>query len=299
LEQVQLERHHRRIFIWFVIITLFALSIVRILLYENSVGPNPILVVRPIMSLVDALIAGVCLSVIAGLVIRYFSPAVTFESEMKIVAASEIAVEMNAALDKATTWYFLGNRGRYLRAVVIPRLASKTGLKNVQAIFCDPFDDVLSESFCSYKRQDPKDDEELEWSVTRIQSEILASIIVGAWYNKQNNMSIEIYLSSFYSPIRLDSNTHVSYLLVENKRQPGIVVSENHVLHKWLLDDFLVKRTQCKKLILPNLEVENLEKVEAHEVASFIENICDLDFSEDLVFATTELVRNNPNPFPH
>lgn len=298
MDDIFRSAHHRRIFFLAVGASLIVLLVFRLKLEEELVLTTARPALLTAISVTDNVISGLVASIIVGVTLYFFTPKRMSKEGLQQLHASEIAASIDRALEGTSTWFFLGNRGRYLRSVVLPALAKRRdGVFNVQAILCIPFNFDLCRKFAEYKKLDPRDDEGGEWTPERVQSEIFAAMVVCLWYARLPNLSVTLWLSETFSPIRFDSSQHISFLTAENKREPCLVVREGHFYNDWLLSQFNVSKLQSKQLQHIHLQFSSLDSITVEEIKNLSIFLGYPDLSSVVLEQSLTLIRNNPNPF--
>jgi hypothetical protein len=290
------DKYHRRVFIGATILIFIVLFVARYFLTPDQ-GVSVSLLKQTCISVVDNFTAGLFASLAVGATLYFFRKRRTNPELLKSLEAREIVPAFNESLAFATGWLFLGNRGRYLRSKVLPTLAAKQGSYTIDAILTDPSNKENCTRFADHKTFGISKDELGEWSCERVQSEIVAAIVVCAWYKRHPNLSINLYVKNSFSPIRLDSNHKETFLTVENKKEPCLQFKSGHFFNQWLLDDFSTRKSQCKHLDIQPIQSATLAEIPSAKIKEIVIQLGIESPSEDLISKTQKIIRENNDPF--
>ncbi|MEM1269317.1 MAG: hypothetical protein AAGI08_04630 [Bacteroidota bacterium] len=206
------------------------------------------------ISLIDNVLSGLFAAILVGIAIFVFRPRRTAEENISHLNANEIVPAFNAVLPESTRWLFAGNRGRYLRSKVVPTLASQAGSSAVEAILIDPCSESACQSFVDYKLSSnkiPERDDAV--TLDYVKSQLLATIAVCSCFQRNPHISISLYLSNRFSPIRIDSNMVTTFMTVENKREPALKVLYPYFFHDWIMYHLSVRKSQSRHISLPSV----------------------------------------------
>lgn len=290
------NKYHLRVFVVVVALTFFALIWARYY-FMPPIGGAASLVVQMTLAVIDNITSGLFASVIVGATLYFFSPRRNNPSLLTQLESREIVPNFDLALKDATGWIFRGNRGRYLRASVLPTLASRQGTFSIEAILTNPANTEICRKFAEHKSVKLAQDEPGVWDTQRVQAEILAAITICSWYTRFSSLSINLFLSESFSPIRFDSNLQVSFITVENKRESCLRFRAGHFFHEWLQDDFAVAKRQAKAVSLPSIPRDSLADITAEDILE-VARIVGVSPAEPALIRKVKIIVNtNADPF--
>jgi len=237
-------------------------------------------------------------SILIGATLYFFRPRRTSAGNIFHLNANEIVPNFDLALGSASRWTFLGNRGRYLRSKVLPKLAARGGSSPVEVVLLDPCIANICQSFIDYKSSSKRmsSDEGL-WTAERVQAEIVATIVVCAWYAKNPHLTVSLYLAPVFSPIRMDSDTSTMFLTAENKREPAIAFKAPHFYSDWLMHHFAVIKRQSRQVALPSIAAQALVQLSNRDVEAACTSIGLVSPSAQLIGAALQMAKANVDPY--
>lgn len=296
MDEVFASRHHRRIFIAATALTFFALAVLRYYLTPASDAKITVLATTTI-AIVDNIISGLFASILLGATLYYFRPKGGPAGLMSQLEPRNIIPAFEQALVESSGWIFRGNRGRYLRSKILPYLASKQGTFVIEAILMNPSNLEACKRFADHKRVTLTKDEPGTWDYERVQAEILAAMTVSAWYARIPSLTITVHLNNSFSPIRFDSNRHVSFLTVEDTRESCLMFRRGNFFHEWLQDDFAIAKLQAKQVQLPAIDKASLAAITSDDVERIARAVGIQNPAASVLTKTTEIVRANVDPF--
>jgi hypothetical protein len=289
-------KYHRRAF-FAAVALLFATLVVGRYFVTPMPGAPITLARQTTIAVLDNVTSGLFASLLVGATIYFFRRRRVDPGLITQLDSRDIVPAFDVALREATGWIFCGNRGRYLRSKVLPTLSMKHGTFSVDAILTNPTNIAACVKFAEHKSVRIAQDEPGMWDTERVQAEILAAIVISAWFTRYPALSIKLYLRESFSPIRLDSNLHTSFLTVENKRESCLRFRSGHFFHEWLLDDFAVQKLQAKLVPLPTINRTVLAEVSAEDVRLIAGAVGFLNIQDSLVQLTKDIVVLNVDPF--
>lgn len=296
MDEVFASRQHRRIFIAATALTFILLATLRY--YLTLAGDVKVSVLQATsIAVVDNIISGLFASTLLGATLYYFRPRGGRESLMAQLEPKSIVPSFERALAESSGWIFRGNRGRYLRSKVLPHLAGKQGAFSVEAILLNPSNIESCQRFANHKSVTLARDEPGPWDTERVQAEILAAATVCSWYTRIPSLTISLYLENSFSPIRFDSNRHVSFLTVEDKRESCLFFRRGNFFHEWLQDDFAIAKLQAKRVDVPKVDRASLALIEEIDIAEVAVAMGISNPANTLLQKTRDIVNANLDPF--
>ena len=296
VDEVFEGKYHRRVFFAAVALLFATLVAVRYLV-TPAPGAEPTLALVRSIAILDNVTSGFFASLLVGATIYFFRRRRVDPGLITQLDSRDIVPAFDVALREATGWIFCGNRGRYLRSKVLPTLAKKQGTFSIDAIITNPTNVAACAKFAEHKSVRIAQDEPGIWDTERVQADILAAIVVCAWFTRYPALSIKLYLRESFSPIRLDSNLKMSFLTVENKRESCLRFRSGHFFHEWLLDDYAVGKLQAKLISLPTINRTALTEVSEADIELVASAVGFVNIQDSLVHLTKNIVALNADPF--
>lgn len=296
LEKVFDSPYHKRIFFAAVVLFFVFLVVVRYLL-APSAGTTPSQVHLTALAILDNFTVGFFATVLLSIVVYYFRPRSEDESKLRQINANDIVPNFEKALADANRWVFKGNRGRYLRSKIFPSLSQRTGAFSIEAIFINPFNEEICRKFAEHKNVSILNEQGSDWDARKVQADLIATLVVSSWFKRFPSLSINIYLNNVFEPIRMDSNSKVTFLTVENKREPCLVVYDSHFLNQWMLDQFTLVKHQTIEANLNKINKPSLSDIDIEDVKEVCRNLGHEGFSEEILQEALKIAKANENPY--
>lgn len=233
---------HRRTFValliaLFIIILIFDWKVSELSLLEASLG------------YIRSIAAAILTSLFLLWIITSFIPRRIKGEGLMEIEAAEIPKEFNELLNSATRWRYKGNFGRYMRGTVLPSLANR---QNCHIIACviDPNSKELCEKHALYRSKINSVNKGKGYDADSVALQVMVTIVICAWYSINRTVTIELYLSQSFDPIRIDSNDDAMILTVENKSSPALKITKSHFIYEHFEMSMGFTRDQGRKLNL-------------------------------------------------
>lgn len=259
---LKLPKYHRRTFV----ALLIAIFVIIILLDLRFGGVS-------LSGIFFAYTSSIAAAIITSLFVlwiaaSFFPPP--SETGLIEIAPRKITHEFDKLLDVATRWRYKGNFGRYLRGRVLPALAGRQNV-HVSACIIDPANLNLCEKHAKYRSQINAIDKGRRYDSDQVAVEILATIVISAWYVKNRRVSVDIYLSPAFDPVRIDSNDQAMILTVEDRRSPALKVTKKHFTYETFELQMEYARNQARKISLDGVrEAVQLAEINEADVAAVL-----------------------------
>lgn len=239
---LELPKKHRYTFIGlllalFVIALLIDWKLSKLSLVEASLG------------YVRAIAAAILTSLFLLWVITSFLPKRSAVKALTEIEAAKISQEFNELLSSATRWRYKGNFGRYMRGAVLPSLANKQN-SHVSACIIDPNSRELCEKHALYRNKINSINKGKKYDADTVALQVLVTIVICAWYSINRRVTIELYLSPSFDPVRIDSNDDAMILTVENKSSPALKITKSHFIYQHFEMSMEFTREQGRKVHL-------------------------------------------------
>jgi hypothetical protein len=253
---INLPKHHKRTFVA-LLVALFLISLfASYLMGEDSVKT---ILQDQAKSISSALIT----ALFGFLIIVPFLPTPE-KGESIEIPPGKITKEFDLLLASANRWRYKGNFGRYLRGKVLPTLSARQNI-HVVACLIDPNDIGLCEAHAEYRAGINAIDKGTKYNADIVAIEVVITIIIASWYATKKNMTIEVYLSKSFDPIRIDSNDEAMILTVEDRRSPALKISKNHFTSDHFELQMRTSKDQSRKVDLAGMR-KNIQLAEIQEV---------------------------------
>lgn len=252
---INLPRHHKKTFIA-LLIALYVISLmVAHFLFEQS--PQE-LFLDQVKSVATAMITA-----LFGLAIIFTFLPTQEKGEIIEIPAQKITKEFELLLSTANRWRYKGNFGRYLRGKVLPTLASR---QNIHVIACliDPLDEGLCTHHADYRGSINAIDKGRKYNADSVATEVIVTVILASWYVANRGMTIDLYFSRVFDPIRIDSNDDAMILTVEDRRSPALKITKNHFTASHFELQMQTARNQSRKVDLKGMR-KGIELAEISE----------------------------------
>jgi hypothetical protein len=170
------------------------------------------------------------------------------------ISSDRIGHELERMVALTSTWHFRGGSGRWQRSGVLPKLATVTGHSVDYAMqILDPSDQELCVRYARYRsRQRPtvvRRENEGEGTVVR--DDLLACIYAVGWYRHRSRLLPHIYLSSVYSPVRIDAGSTGIMITVANPDSPALLASKDNWYYTAALDELKQTCSELPEVELP------------------------------------------------
>lgn len=251
-----LPKEHRRTFVM-VLVLLFALA----LLVDWKLGN--LVLVDAVLGYVRAIAAAILTSLFLLWVITSFIPRSKTGDNFTELEASKITKEFDDLLSSASRWRYRGNFGRYMRGKVLPTLAGRQNC-HISACVIDPTNQELCEKHARYRGQINSIDKGKRYDADSVALEVLVTVVTCAWYAANRRATIELYLSTSFDPVRIDSNDEAMILTVEDRRSPALKITKDHFTYQHFEMSMEFARGQGRKIQLDGvrdgIELAQLEE---------------------------------------
>ncbi|ALU58411.1 hypothetical protein ACA40_00470 [Pseudomonas syringae pv. lapsa] len=252
---IGLPKHHKRTFVT-LLFALFLLSLITTYLMDGHSATTVIL--DQVKSISSALIT----ALFGFIIIVPFIPTAE-KGESLEIPPGKITKEFDLLLASANRWRYKGNFGRYLRGKVLPTLCARQNI-HVTACLIDPADSDLCEAHAEYRAGINAIDKGTKYTADLVAAEVAVTIVIASWYATKRNMTIEIYLSKSFDPIRIDSNDEAMILTVEDRRSPALKISRKHFTSEHFELQMRTAKDQSKKINLEGMR-KNIQIGEIQE----------------------------------
>jgi hypothetical protein len=200
---------------------------------------------------VKSIAAALITALVGVFLIAMFLP--TPESgEIAEIQPGDITREFVQLLSTASRWRYKGNFGRYLRGKVLPSLAGRQNV-HISACLIDPADEKLCGIHADYRGSINAIDKGKRFTAGTVATEVVVTIVIASWYAVNRQMSIEMFLSKSFDPMRIDSNDEAMVITVEDRRSPALRISRNHFTYSHFELQMATARQQSRRVDLTGM----------------------------------------------
>lgn len=263
---LKLPKYHRRAFITLLLAICLILGLLDKLFLEDANSSIHFLS-HYVQSIVEALIV--------GLLVLWLFVAFTPYSEghLEQLEPYRITSQFDQMLKTAQRWRYKGNFGRYERGKVLPVLAGKQNAHASISII-DPRNKKLCREHAEYRNTIQAIDKGRVYDSDLVALEVLVTIVHCAWYVAKRTVDIDLFLSSVFDPVRIDSNDDAMILTVEDRRSPALKLTKQHFMYAHFEQHMLYAREQGQSLKLEGLtRTETIAALTAEEIEDFLNKI--------------------------
>ncbi|HXD44518.1 MAG TPA: hypothetical protein VN655_05215 [Pseudolabrys sp.] len=263
---LKLPKYHRRAFIALLLAICLILGLLDQLVLEDTASSVHFLS-HYVQSIVEALIV--------GLFVLWLFVAFTpySEGQLEQLEPYRITPQFDQMLKNAQRWRYKGNFGRYERGRVLPVLASKQNAHASISII-DPRNEKLCREHAEYRNKIQAVDKGRVYDADLVALEVVVTIVHCAWYVAKRTVDIDLYLSSVFDPLRIDSNDDAMILTVEDRRSPALMLTKQHFMYAHFEQHMLYAREQGVPLKLDGLTAsDTVAALSDKEIEDFLNKI--------------------------
>lgn len=267
-----LSPYHRRAFLSLLIILTVALVFLDLFFLGPASSSSRIF--NSASGYIQAIVSALIVFLFMITIYWYFLPS---DKDDIILLAQLSPTEITSAFERqlelAGAWGYRGNFGRYLRGKVLPTLADRTGMR-ISVCIIDPTDEKLCEEHSRYRSHIHGIDKGRVYTAQVVQFEVLITIIVCAWYVSTKAVSIDLYLTSVFEPIRVDASDKSMILTVEDRRRSALLIEASHFMYDNFKQQMSYVQRQAKRVSLEELAYHaHLSDLTVEDIQEFFEGI--------------------------
>ncbi len=205
-------------------------------------------------SLIDPLVAGVLLAIIALVWYRLTAPDSGFAEDLEVVEPWNNNSKLGTPLSSTKDYWFRGRSGRWFRNVAIPTLSKAASqeqrTRTITMILPDPEDDTVLKAYANH-RNSLTGSTDNHWTPNRIQLEILATIIVAGQTAANNRLlQTQIFLIPDFSVFRYDLSDDGLMMTREDPRMPGWFSRKDTRFYTSVKEDLRIATERGRKIML-------------------------------------------------
>lgn len=208
------------------------------------------------VSILDNLAAALIVALLTSWLVWLMSPKSTLEESIQALDPWNIRPALLSPLSDTRRYHYRGRSGRFLRATVIPELFKAGKLaatrRELFLLLPDPTVTRMLDEYAHYRNSIKSPDG--HWDRSRIQAEIVATILFTAFYHNANQFfEAHVYLKSDFSLFRMDMSEQRLILTREDESWPGIICSAQSKFYASYEEEFHVEAKNGTLLTLGNV----------------------------------------------
>ncbi|WP_010285636.1 hypothetical protein [Streptomyces sp. SA3_actF] len=227
---------------------------------------------------------------------------------VRSLTGSEIGAELRKARERSDFWAFKGGTGTYLRAVTLPECVERARGNRSNLTFTidivDPADTPACRAYARFRRSyattegsyDPE-----AWTEERTSKESYATVLAAGWHlQRLPGMTVHLYLSSTAPTLRFDVSQSRLIITQDDRARPGLLVTENHPLHRYYSVELQQSRNQARKIELGQARALDNDPTN-DQARAFFEDLglpLPTTFSDTDVRQIVEKALHAENPYP-
>lgn len=193
------------------------------------------------VSILDNLAAGLVVAMVSSWLLWLISPKAHFEEDIAAIQPWNINELLLKPLADTENYWFRGRSGRFIRSSVMPALDASgrqdSVLRTLHMLLPDPADNSMLSDYAHYRGSLQSANK--KWDASRIQNEILATIITAAKLANANHFfEAKVYLKSDFALFRLDMSDDRLIMTREDPKWPGIVCSRRSKFYASYHEEF-------------------------------------------------------------
>lgn len=263
-----LPKYHRRSFIALLIAVSALLILVDCFLLNDSTS-----VLRVLSGYIEATVGALLVGLLVFWLFVSFTPYGESGGGLDQLEPNEITKEFEDMLREAQRWRYKGNFGRYERGKVLPTLAGRANA-HASINIIDPTNEALCRQHAEYRNSIPAIDKGRIYDADAVALEVVVTVIHCAWYVATHKVAIDLYLSSVFDPVRIDSNDDAMILTVEDRRSPALKLIKQHFMYNHFDLQMRYAREQGRHLELGGLAAaQTIAALNVHEVEQYLGGI--------------------------
>uniref|UniRef100_UPI003F7E0E08 hypothetical protein n=1 Tax=Xanthomonas sp. 0924 TaxID=2835534 RepID=UPI003F7E0E08 len=220
---------------------------------------------REVLSFVGSALASIIVAYIIFVKLISKGEAGLFELEPR-----EITKEFDVLISEAGSWSYKGNFGRYLRGKVLPALSQRGSRANVVACVIDPLNRSLCEKHANYRGRINSIDKGVPYTADTVSLQVLVTLVICSWYEKNKGMDIRVYLTQTYDPVRIDSSDSSMIITVEDRRSPALKINKGHFMFDHFNFQVSTVKEQGRKVDISGVSRCDLSAVTAEDVTAVL-----------------------------
>jgi hypothetical protein len=253
------------------------------------------------VSLIDKLVAGVLLAIIALVWYRLTAPRSGFAEDLEVVEAWNNNPKLRTPLSSTKAYWFRGRSGRWFRNVAIPALSSAASrdqiTRTITMILPDPNDRTVLKAYADHRNSLATGGGE-HWTPERIRLEILATILVAGQTAACNRLfTTRVFLIPDFSVFRYDLSDAGLMMTREDPRLPGWFSREGTRFFASVREDLRIATERGREVTLSQVQWPQL-LIPVADLQSVIEQLgFNFPLSDEEAQALHEVIENKDDPY--
>lgn len=300
--RIPIGRHARRIF-WTVVVGAVTLLIVARFLVVPHLSGEPIPSVTQVVneSLGNILATVIAATVLSTVVVWLTRPAKR-PTDLLVIHPKDISPTLERNLGEARSWWYSGTTGRWNRARVVPELAARAKSLGSSCEVILSILDPREESICSVYgayRSSVRTGSSNTWSLTDVQRELYATILVAAEFDQSTLLTVKVNLRQATSIFRVDSSEVALVATREDPKEPALVCEQGTYFFDAFRQDMIFERSQGTDLVFDDVSID-LATLDVPGARALLAKLGfstpDLD-DDDKIAAILQEARKRDNPY--
>jgi hypothetical protein len=253
------------------------------------------------VSLIDKLVAGVVLAIIALVWYRLTAPRSGFAEDLEVVEAWNNNPKLSAPLSSTKAYWFRGRSGRWFRNVAIPALSNAASrdqvTRTITMILPDPNDGTVLKAYADH-RNSLAGSTGGRWTPERIRLEILATIIAAGQTAAHNRLfTARVFLISDFSVFRYDLSDAGLMMTREDPRLPGWFSREGTRFYASVKEDLRIATERGREVILSQAAWPQ-ELIPASDLPPLVAQLgFNIPLTDEEGQALHEAIKNKDDPY--
>lgn len=257
-----------------------------------------------LINLIDGLLVNIVTTLIIGLFLFYLTPKNTDTEQFKFLPTRELKSIFDLELRNSSIWKFKGGLGRYFRIQVIPFLSAEASRlhKSIEiiGIILNPNNPKLCTEYAKYRNTVQNFDYNTEWTCTKVKEELFATIIISLLYHqKQSLVNIELYVTDYFSPTRIDIASKSALLTKIDRNAPATQVSRDTYFYQSYEHEIVISKIQAEKVQYLKKDYPSINKLIKEDVIEILKECGKYDESLDIESYQNvlKLIKEKNNPY--
>lgn len=181
---------------------------------------------------------------------------------------------------------------------MLPTLSEKRQV-DIDASIIDPRNSELCEQHALYRGKIEAIEKGRKYTAEDVAREAITTILLCAWHVENRGMSIDLHLTPFYDPMRIDASDVAMIVTMEDRRRPALKLTSENFMFDHFMDQMRFVREQGEKIDLTGFKrIDNFHQVNKSDITAFMTKIGMGDLCTRIgADKILDDCRNNNNPY--
>jgi hypothetical protein len=289
-----LPKYHRRTFFLLVALITGLLLVINFLVFFYVRKD----IAEPISLILAHLISAAIASGITVAFLLFFMPIGERSDSIVQLPPHRISSEFEILLQRSSRWNYRGNFGRYFRSKVLKTLSTRANI-DVDVIILDPNDEVLCQQHANYRNEIRSVESSRVYDAKYVALQACVTIALCGWYAVNRKVSVDLFLSKTFDPVRVDACDEAMVITVEDRSRPALRLAHEHFMYEHFMLDMLYRKEQSKRIDVgrfprtPTLADVTLDSIKQFFSELGMEAVCERVSAD----AILKEVRRDWNPY--